>query len=153
MLRALLLAILVTSAPAPAVAESQEETSSTKDRKEAEKERAKKHKEFNREIQYRRVVGPNVLPVGPYSISLFVNGQPVEARLRVAIQAVNVQAKNTLDDQKWAVNGIVYPLAVQLFEKGRPDREQIELFKAQAQPQLSERYPDMIDEVFIESLI
>ena len=62
-------------------------------------------------------------------------------------------AKATLDGQKWAVNGIVYPLAVRLYENGRPTREQIELFKMEAQTQLSARYPDMIEEVFIESLI
>jgi hypothetical protein len=66
---------------------------------------------------------------------------------------MNQQAKATLDGQKWAVSGIVYPLAVRLYENGRPSREQIELFKMEAQTQLSERYPDMVEEVFIESLI
>ncbi|MEQ8585062.1 MAG: hypothetical protein RLO01_13655 [Thalassobaculaceae bacterium] len=130
-----------------------QETSSTRERKEEEKETRKAHKQFNREIQYRRVVGPRVLPIGPFSISVFVNGQPLEARIRVAIQAATEQAKATLDGQKWAINGIVYPLAVRLYEKGRPNREQIELFKMEAQTQLSARYPEMIDEVFIESLI
>lgn len=140
----------VVLAPSGATAE---ETSSTRERKEEEKQTRKAHKQFNREIQYRRVVGPRVLPVGPFSISVFVNGQPFEARIRVAIQAVTEQAKATLDGQKWAINGIVYPLAVRLYENGRPNREQIELFKMEAQTQLSARYPEMIDEVFIESLI
>lgn len=130
-----------------------QETSSTRERKEEEKETRKAHEQFNREIQYRRVVGPRVLPIGPFSISVFVNGQPLEARIRVAIQAATEQAKATLDGQKWAINGIVYPLAVRLYENGRPNREQIELFKMEAESQLSARYPDMIDEVFIESLI
>ncbi len=136
-----------------AYAQEQDDTSSTKKRKQAEKERAKKHKEFNREIQYRRVIGPKVLAVGPFSVSLFVRGQPVEARIRVAVQAVSEQGKITMDAQKWAVNGILYPLAVRLFENGRPDREQIELFKVDARDRLSERFPDMVDEVFIESMI
>lgn len=143
---------LVAGAPilsAPALAE----TDSTKERKEEQKQRDKEHKQFNREIQYRRVVGPNILPIGPFSISVFVQGQPLEARLRVAIEAKDVQAKTTLDAQKWAVNGIVYPLAVKLYENGRPNREQIELFKMEAQTQLSERYPDMVQAVYIESLI
>lgn len=148
-------AMLVVVPVTGSVAQTAEadDTRSTKERREAEKERAKKHKEFNREIQYRRVIGPRVLPVGPFSISLFVRGQPVEARIRVAIQAMTEQDKITLDAQKWAVNGIVYPLAVRLFENGRPDREQIELFKTDAQDRLSKRFPEMIDEVFIESLI
>ncbi|MDF1792188.1 MAG: hypothetical protein P1U88_09780 [Thalassobaculaceae bacterium] len=156
-LTAALLALLVAAplvAPVSALAASgQQETSSTKERKETEKELRKQHKQFNREIQYRRVVGPRVLPIGPFSISVFVKGQPVEARIRVAIEAMTEQAKTTLDAQKWAVNGIVYPLAVKLFENGRPNREQIELFKMEAQTQLSERYPDMIEGVYIESLI
>lgn len=149
---AALLALLVAGAPilsAPVLAE----TESTKERKEEQKQRDKEHKQFNREIQYRRVVGPNVLPIGPFSISVFVQGQPLEARLRVAIEAKDLQAKTALDAQKWAVNGIVYPLAVKLYEQGRPNREQIELFKAEAQTQLSARYPDMVQAVYIESLI
>lgn len=149
---AALLSLLVAGAPilsAPALAE----TESTKERKEEQKQRDKEHKQFNREIQYRRVVGPNVLPIGPFSISVFVQGQPLEARLRVAIEAKDLQAKTALDAQKWAVNGIVYPLAVKLYEQGRPNREQIELFKAEAQTQLSARYPDMVQAVYIESLI
>ncbi|WPZ32277.1 hypothetical protein T8K17_13600 [Thalassobaculum sp. OXR-137] len=148
---AALLALAIAGAPvlsAPASAE----TSSTTERKEEQKQRDKEHKQFNREIQYRRVVGPNVLPIGPFSISVFVKGQPLEARLRVAIEAKDVQAKTALDAQKWAVNGIVYPLAVKLYEQGRPNREQIELFKMEAQTQLSERYPDVIQGVYIESL-
>lgn len=151
-LAAAVLALLVAGAPilsAPVLAE----TSSTKERKEEQKQRDKEHKQFNREIQYRRVVGPNVLPIGPFSISVFVRGQPLEARLRVAIEAKDVQAKTALDAQKWAVNGIVYPLAVKLYEQGRPNRDQIELFKMEAQTQLSERYPDMVEAVYIESLI
>lgn len=155
-LLAAMLALLVAATPfatLPASAAGQEETSSTKERKEEEKQRRKEHKQFNREIQYRRVVGPKVLPIGPFSISVFVKGQPLEARLRVAIEAISETAKATLDGQKWAVNGIVYPLAVKLFENGRPDREQIELFKMEAQTQLSQRYPDMIEAVYIESMI
>ena len=151
LLAALMVAQIAAATP-PALAAAADETSSTKERKEEEKQRRKAHKQFNREIQYRRVVGPKVLPIGPFSISLFVNGQPMEARIRVAVQAMTEQDKITLDGQKWAVNGIVYPLAVRLFEKGRPDREQIELFKMESRTQLSQRYPDMIEEVFIESL-
>src|SRR3546814_8222054 len=51
-----------------------------------ERAQKKKDKEFNRDILYRHAVGPKVLALGPYSISLFVRGQPLEARLRVAVQ-------------------------------------------------------------------
>jgi hypothetical protein len=87
------------------------EAESTKDRKEQDKVQKKKDKEFNREIQFRQVIGPKVLALGPYSVSLFVQGQPVEGRVRVAVQAKSVSDKTTMDAQKWAINGIIYPLA------------------------------------------
>jgi len=129
------------------------EASSTTERKQAEKQQKKKDKEFNRDILYRHAVGPKVLALGPYSISLFVRGQPLEARLRVAVQMTSEQAKLALEGEKMAVNGIVYPLAVRLFEQGRPSTAQIREFKEDTRTQLTERYPDMIDDVFIESMI
>lgn len=152
---ALLAAILILAADAalaPA-AHAQSEASSTTERKQAEKQQKKKDKEFNREILYRHSVGPKVLALGPYSISLFVRGQPLEARLRVAVQMTSEQARIALEDQKMVVNGIVYPLAVRLFEQGRPSTEQIRAFKEDTRSQLIARYPDMIDDVFIESMI
>ena len=130
-----------------------EEAGSTTDRKAAEKTQKKKDKEFNREILYRHSVGPKVLALGPYSISLFVRGQPLEARLRVAVQTSSEQARVQLEAQKMAMNGIVYPLAVRMFEQGRPSSEQIRAFKDDTRAQLAERYPNLIEEVFIESLI
>ena len=152
---ALLAAVLVVAAGAalaPA-ARAQSEASSTTERKQAEKQQKKKDKEFNREILYRHSVGPKVLALGPYSISLFVRGQPLEARLRVAVQMTSEQARIALEDQKMVVNGIVYPLAVRLFEQGRPNTEQIRAFKEDTRSQLIARDPDMIDDVFIESMI
>jgi hypothetical protein len=144
---------LVFAAPLAVPALAQDDTASTKERKEKEKDIRKKDKQFNREIKFRRVVGPNVLPVGPFSVSVFVNGQPMEARIRVAIQANSVDSKISMDSEKWAVQGIVYPQAVKLFEDGRPDRERIELFKMETQKELSKRFPDMIDAVYIESMM
>lgn len=146
-------ACLATAAPAIGPARAASEADSTTERKQAEKSQRKKDKEFNREILYRHAIGPKVLTLGPYSISLFVKGQPLEARLRVAVQTTNEQAKTTLEGQKMAVNGMVYPLAVRLFEHGRPNSEQIRAFKEDTRALLLQRYPDMIDEVYIESMI
>ncbi len=129
------------------------EADSTTERKQAEKQQKKKDKEFNRDILYRHAVGPKVLALGAYSISLFVHGQPLEARLRVAVQMTTEQARVLLEGQKMAFNGIVYPLAVRLFEQGRPSSAQIRTFKEDTRNRLAERYPDMIDDVFIESMI
>ncbi|GEM_PF-698174 len=135
---------------APAVAA---EAESTTDRKDADKAQKKKDKEFNREILYRHAIGPKVLTLGPYSISLFVRGQPLEARLRVAVQTTSELARQQLEAQKMAMNGIVYPLAVRMFEQGRPSSDQIRAFKDDTLDQLIQRYPDLIEEVFIESMI
>lgn len=138
---------------APLSAGRAAEAESTTERKQAEKQQKKKDKEFNRDILYRHAIGPKVLALGPYSISLFVQGQPLEARLRVAVQMMTEQAKLELEGQKMAVNGIVYPLAVRLFEQGRPSTAQIRAFKEDTRAQLMQRYPNMIDDVFIESMI
>ena len=42
---------------------------------------------------------------------------------------------------------------MRLFEQGRPTTDQIRAFKDDTRAQLLQRYPDMIDEVFIESMI
>lgn len=133
-------------------AHAQEDAASTEDRKLQEKQQRKKDKEFNREIQYRRVIGPKVLALGPFTVSLFVQGQPLEGRVRVAVQALTVPGKLQLEAQKWAVNGIVYPLTVRMFEQGRPTPKDIEEFKSSARHLLMKRYPDLIDDVFIESM-
>jgi len=136
------------SAPAGAA-----EAASTTERKAEEKAQRKKDKEFNREILFRQVVGPDVLALGPYTISLFVEGQPVEGRVRIAVQAADVAARTTLEGQKWAINGIIYPLAVRMYERGRPTTEDISLFKSDAYDRLAKRYPEMVSGVYIESLL
>lgn len=152
MLAATLIAVAATLAPVGAGVATAE-TASTDQREQDEKAQKKKDKEFNRDILYRHVVGPKVLALGPYSISLFVRGQPLEARLRVAVQTTSELARTQLEAQKMSVNGIVYPLAVRLFELGRPSSEQIRAFKDDTRAQLVERYPDLIEDVFIESMI
>lgn len=146
---ALAAALLLPAAAATWAAEA----ASTQERKAEEKAQAKRDKKFNREVMYRHVIGPNVLAIGPFSISLFVRGQPVEGKLRVAIQATSPTAKQSLEGDKWAVNGVVYPLAVRMFEQGRPSKDAIRTFKNDAREQLSQRYPDLIEDVFIESIL
>lgn len=130
-----------------------QEAQSTKERMENEKAQRKKDEEFNRDVEFRQVVGPDVLPLGPYTVSLFVNGQSVEGRVRVAVQATSTAAKTAMETEKWAINGIVYPLAVRMYETGRPTREDIRLFKIDTQTRLSTRYPDMVEGVYIESIL
>ena len=135
-------------------ASGEEQADEAKEKRKAkDKEQRKKDKDFNREIEYRRVVGPNVLPLGPYTVSLFVQGQLTEGRVRVAVQPNSQEAKQRLEAEKWALNGIVYPLCVRMFESGRPSTEDIHNFKIDAKSQLDQRFKNMVKEVFIESLI
>lgn len=153
----LILASLFLAAPlaAPAWAQSDdaEQDESTKERKQKEKEQKKKDKRFNDDRLYRFMVGPDVLPVGPYTISLYVRGQLVEGKLRVAIQAKDVQAKSTLEGEKWVINGIVYPLALRMWENGRPTTEDIRNFKSDSKTQLQRRFAELVEEVYIESIM
>ena len=153
----LILASLFLAAPlaAPAWVQSDdaEQDESTKERKQKEKEQKKKDKRFNDDRLYRFMVGPDVLPVGPYTISLYVRGQLVEGKLRVAIQAKDVQAKSTLEGEKWVINGIVYPLALRMWENGRPTTEDIRNFKSDSKTQLQRRFAELVEEVYIESIM
>lgn len=149
----LVLAVIVGVATTTAGAYAQSAPSSTAERERAAKEQEKRDKEFNREVLYRHVVGPKVLALGPYTISMFVQGQPLEARLRVAVQATTELARSQLESQRMAVNGIIYPLAVRMFEQGRPSAEHIRTFKEDARSRLLERYPGLVDDVFIESMV
>lgn len=140
-------------APVWAAEDEEDMDESTKDRKQKEKEQKKKDKKFNDDRMYRYMVGPDVLPVGPFTISLYVRGQLVEGKLRVAIQAKDNQAKSALEGEKWVINGIIYPLALRMWENGRPTTEDIRSFKADSTIQLQRRFAEQVKEVFIESIM
>ncbi|MBO6559288.1 MAG: hypothetical protein JJ959_02070 [Nisaea sp.] len=123
------------------------------ERQQQEKAQRKKDKEFNRDISYRHVIGPDVLPLGPFTVSLYVGGQLTEHRVRVALQAVDVTKKAELENAKTQLNGIVYPLCLRLFEKGRPSASDILLFKADVEKHVSNRFKDSLKGVFIESVL
>ncbi len=144
---------LGATAPAYAAAKDEEQEESTRDRKQKEKEQKKKDKKFNDDRLYRFMVGPNILPVGPFTISLYVRGQLVEGKLRIAIQTKDSQAKSTLESDKWIINGIVYPLALRMWENGRPTTEDIRNFKADSKTQLQRRFAELVEEVHIESIM
>ncbi|WP_193183604.1 hypothetical protein [Nisaea sediminum] len=123
------------------------------ERKQKDKAQRKKDKEFNRDISYRHVVGPEVLPLGPFTVSLYVGGQLTEHRVKVALQAVDVTKKTELENAKTQLYGIVYPLCLRLFEKGRPSASDLLLFKADVEKQVSTRFKDSLKGVFIESVL
>jgi hypothetical protein len=139
--------------PVLAATDEEDLDQSTKDRKQKEKEQKKKDKKFNDDRIYRFMVGPDVLPVGPFTISLYVRGQLVEGKLRIAIQAKDNQAKANLEGQKWVINGIIYPLALRMWENGRPTTEDIRNFKSDSKTQLQRRFAEQIKDVFIESIM
>ena len=150
---ALVTSFMVPAASLPVHAQDEDVDQSTKDRRAKEKEQRKSDKKFNEDKIYRFMVGPDVLPVGPYTISLYVRGQLVEGKLKIAILAKDSTAKNTLEGEKWAINGIVYPLALRMWENGRPTTEDIRNFKIDTKSQLQRRYDELIKEVFIVSIM
>ena len=154
---AVLCALVVGLAVLPdggsAAAASSEIKKAKEENAEKAKQQRKKDKEFNRDILYRHTIGPEVLPLGPYTISLYVKGQLTEGRVRVAVQTRDTAAKSQLEGEKFALNGIIYQLAVRMFENGRPTTEDLLNFKVDARTQLTQRYNDLIVDVFLESLI
>ncbi len=145
---------LVPFSAFPLFAEEDEDLDqSTKDRKQQEKEQKKKDKKFNEEKVYRFMVDRSVLTLPLFMISLYVQGQLVEGKLRVAIQTKNSAARKLLDNEKLTIKGIVYPLALRMWEDGRPTNEDIRNFKIDCKSQLQQRYDELIQDVFIESIL
>jgi hypothetical protein len=66
------------------------------------------------------MVGRDVLPLPLFYISLYVNGRLVEGKLRVAVQTSSPAARRSLNVEKNALRGIIYPLAIRMWENGRP---------------------------------
>jgi hypothetical protein len=131
----------------------QEEDQLTKDRNTKEKAQKKRDKEFNEEKVYKFMVGRDVLTLPLFYVSLYVKGRLVEGKLRVAIQTSSPAAARSLNVEKMALKGIIYPLAIRMWEKGRPTTNDISNFKVDATKQLKIRYDDLIKEVFIESIL
>lgn len=103
-----------------------------KENRDKAKAQKKKDKKFNKELLYRHLVGPNVLPIGPFTISLFVRGQLLEGKLRIAVVAASSTEKLELEGEKNALMGIIYPLAIRMYENGRPSTADILNFKQDA---------------------
>jgi hypothetical protein len=148
--------LFLTTIPPSMAAENddgQEEDQLTKDRNEKEKAQKKRDKKFNEEKVYKFMVGRDVLTLPLFYVSLYVKGRLVEGKLRVAIQTSSPAATRSLNVEKMALKGIIYPLAIRMWEKGRPTTNDIRNFKVDATKQLKIRYDDLIKEVFIESIL
>lgn len=133
--------------------EEEEEDDLARERKEKEKEQKKRDKQFNEEKVYKFMVGRDVLTLPLFYISLYVKGQLIEGKLRVAIQTGGAAARRSLNTEKMAIKGIIYPMAVRMWENGRPTSEDIRNFKIDAKAQLKLRYEDLVKEVYIESIL
>lgn len=116
-------------------------------------EKSKKRKKKSGEIQYQHVVGANVLSIGPYSVQTEVDGRRVEGRVSLGIETKDVAAKGRLQDAKQAIHGIVYPLALRLYERGRPTQQGILEFKAQTLEKLTARFGDSVVDVYIKDML
>src|SRR6185436_12253339 len=92
----------------------------------------KKKKGLETEMTYERKLPPNYAPFGPFTVTNYQGGQFYEGRVSIAIEAVDTQARGVIWSNKQLVNGIIQPLAVKLFEQGRPTPSRIETFKKEA---------------------
>ncbi|MDG1273314.1 MAG: hypothetical protein P8P46_02490 [Alphaproteobacteria bacterium] len=150
----ILFGLYCTTFASPTIAqEEKEDDELTKERKEKEKDQKKRDEKFNEEKVYKFMVGRDVLPLPMFYISLYVKGRLVEGKLRVAIQTSSPAARRSLNVEKMALKGIIYPLAIRMWENGRPTTEDIQNFKADATKRLKTRYDDLVKEVFIESIL
>ena len=113
----------------------------------------KKKKGLETEMTYERKLPPNYAPFGPYTVTNYQGGQFFEGRVSIAIEAVDVPARGVIWSNKQLVNGIVQPLAVKLFEQGRPTPSRIETFKKEAGARLDARFKDKIKSIFVREVM
>jgi hypothetical protein len=113
----------------------------------------KKKKGLETEMTYERKLPPNFAPFGPYTVTNYQGGQFFEGRVSIAIEAVDTPARSVIWSNKPLVNGIIQPLAVKLFEQGRPTPSRIETFKKEAGAKLEARFKDKIKSIFVREVM
>ncbi len=113
----------------------------------------KKKKGLETEMTYERKLPPNFAPFGPYTVTNYQGGQFFEGRVSIAIEAIDTQARGVIWSNKQLVNGIIQPLAVRLFEQGRPTPSRIETFKKEAGAKLDQRFKDKIKSIFVREVM
>jgi hypothetical protein len=113
----------------------------------------KKKRKLEGEQTYERKLPENWAPFGPFTIRNIRDGQMVEGRVTVAVEAKDVAARAMLWGNKQLVNGILFPLAVKLFEEGRPSPSRIEDFKKQAETALDARFKGQIKGVYVKDVM
>ncbi len=116
-------------------------------------ETKKKRKDLSTEQTYERKLPENWAPFGPYTIRNFREGQLFEGRVTVAVEAKDTSARQMLWANKQLVNGILFPLAVRLFEEGRPTPSRVESFKKQAEAALDARFKGQIKGVYVKDVM
>jgi flagellar basal body-associated protein FliL len=113
----------------------------------------KKKKSEGQEMTYERKLPANYAPFGPCYVTNYQGGQFFEGRVSIAIEAVNVAARGVVWSNKPLVNGIIQPLAVKLFEQGRPTPSRVEAFKKEAARQLDARFKDKIKGIYVREVM
>lgn len=113
----------------------------------------KKKKGLETEMTYERKLPANFAPFGPYTVTNYQSGQFFEGRVSIAIEAVDTQARGVIWSNKQLVNGIIQPLAIKLFEQGRPTPSRIETFKKEAAIKLDARFKDKIKSIFVREVM
>lgn len=113
----------------------------------------KKKKGLETEMTYERKLPPNYAPFGPFTVTNYQSGQFFEGRVSIAIEAVDVPARGVIWSNKQLVNGIIQPLAIKLFEQGRPTPSRIETFKKEAAIKLDARFKDKIKSIYVREVM
>jgi len=82
----------------------------------ADKKDKKKEEDSKIDRYTRMLKESNYVPFGPYVVFLSRDGRQVKGRVSVAIEAEDSKAKETLKNNKQAIDGMLYPIATRLFE-------------------------------------
>ena len=95
---------------------------------------------------------PNAITFGPMRISSISRGRSVAGRLKFSVVAVDEVARGKIRDGEDAVYGIIYPLAIKLYEDGRPSTSAIRTFKSDAEAQLNSRFGGAVKMILLDTV-
>lgn len=95
---------------------------------------------------------PNAITFGPMLISSISQGRSIAGKLKFSVVAVDEVARGKLQAGEDAVYGIIYPLAIKLYEDGRPNNDAIRAFKTDAEAQLNSRFGGAVEMILLDSV-
>ena len=114
-------------------------------------EKKKKNKKSKIDT-YSSLLPDNFVYLSPYQVSNLINGRLEAARITLAIEASTQADALILENKKREIDEVIYPLVLELFEKGPPSGADLIVFKRRARDQLQVAF-ESVENVFVRDIM